>query len=164
MVRRRSRGFSLLELVVALAVFGGLILILTILQAEMMKHGSSARIRLMTHPEPASLLARLRTDVLDAQGYRGSVDGFTQNETTLLLSMISPDADPRSVVYDFGDDGMVHRYDYRAEERISEWTARGLPRFEVSSYDMPDGQVAARIQAWDNGRLVIDEILEPRKK
>ena len=68
MVRRRQRGYTLIEIVVALAVFGIIVAIFSILMSEMRSHQKRLPVNFMKHPQIAAVLSRLRRAVQDAYG------------------------------------------------------------------------------------------------
>ena len=63
---RRARGYTLLELVIAMAIFGIFLMILTVLTAEMRNYEKKLPINFMKHPQVSAVVSRLRKDVLDA--------------------------------------------------------------------------------------------------
>jgi len=163
----RQRGSSLLELVVALAILGALLMMIVSLQSQMFHFERTMRIELMTHPETMAVLARVRKDVLDATGYPATAGSYVQSPTVLILGGTDERGQPIQIVYDFQRDQMVVRATFHAGTgaKIGEWVARGVPRYRVSSYEMPDGSTAVRLQGEDRqGRLTIDQIYEPRRK
>jgi len=161
---RRQRGFSLLEITVALAIFGILMLVLAGLDREFLHFDRQMRVELFLHPEPMSVLARLRRDVLDSRGYPGSFESWTQSPTQLLLYEADPETHKLLVViYDFSEKGFARRLAYDGKEKVADWRARGVPQFTIQSYEMPRGGTAVRLKAVDEkGRLAIDQIVEPR--
>lgn len=162
----RQRGSSLLELVVALAILGALLMMMTSLQWQMFHFERTMRIELMTHPETMAVLARVRKDVLDAAGYPATAGAYVQSPTVLILGGTDERGQPIHIVYDFEREAMAVRVILHAGTgaKIGEWVARGVPRYRVSSYEMPDGSTAVRLQGDRGGRLTIDQIYEPRRK
>ena len=162
MVMRR-RGFTMLEVVVTLAIFGVFLLIIVSLTLEMRKNEAKYPVNFMTHPEVSSVIARLRKDVFDTKYYPAEFKGSTQSATTLSLYTLRTTGFAETVVYDFSKSGEVHRKAYNATDLVSDWVARGVPTFHIDDYKLETGQDAVRIKAYDNqGKLAIDEIFLPR--
>jgi prepilin-type N-terminal cleavage/methylation domain-containing protein len=164
--RTRSRGFTLMEAVVAMALFSVLLFILVTLTAEMRRNEKKWPVNFFTHPEVGSVLARIRHDVYDSTSLLPSYDTYNSSATTLIVYTASVDRSFETVVWDFSKPGEVHRKAYRATALSSEWVARSVPVFICSSCDDPvivEGEAAVRIQAMDKeGKLAIDEIFVPR--
>jgi prepilin-type N-terminal cleavage/methylation domain-containing protein len=162
-VVKRSRGFSLIEIVVALAIFALLLLILVGLESQLVRFDRHMRIELFTHPEPAAVLARVRRDVLDSVGYPGQQGEWTQTATTLLLNGLDEDGKPVVIVYDFSKANTAHRLAYHGNELFAEWSANNVPAFTIDAVELPRGETAVRLTALDNhGRVAIDQIITPR--
>lgn len=173
MRRRRERGFSLLEIVVSLAVFSAFIAIFFILTAEMRRWEKRLPANFLRNPQIISVIARMRRDVLDAQTppgqpqpYVAEFAGFTNTEKTLVFETLLPNGTLQTIVWDFTEPGVVRRLAFTGEKRESEWTARGLPRdFQavIGAVEFDDRPFGVRITARDsNGRIAIDQILQPR--
>jgi prepilin-type N-terminal cleavage/methylation domain-containing protein len=166
MVTRRRRGYSLLEMVVAMAVFGMFLFIVTALTMSLNRSEKKWPVNLMKHPQVAAVMARLRRDVLDATPpYYGEATGaFKQTAQTLLLTVLEPGGTSRSIVWDFSIPGEAHRRAFLGDEQVSEWVARGIPsKFEILAADLGREPVGLRIQARDeHGALAIDQLLQPR--
>lgn len=168
MVRRRgSRGFTLLEVSVTLAIFGIFIYIITVLTAEMRAHEKQLPINFLAHPEVNAVMARLRRDVLDTKYYPLELAGYSQTPQTLILATIRNDGTIESVIYDFRTKGEVHRRSFLGTQQQTDWVARGVPAFIYTAYDHGD-QTGVRIIAFDDSdkkkgpQLAIDEIFIPR--
>ncbi|HVT44029.1 MAG TPA: prepilin-type N-terminal cleavage/methylation domain-containing protein [Thermoanaerobaculia bacterium] len=162
MSRRRPSGFSLMEMVVAIALLGIFLLVLVALESEMFRLERSIRINMMSHPDPTAVLSRLRRDVLDSHGYPEAIDGHEQSESTLILLGLAEDGAWETIAWDFSEEGVARRITYRSGEKVGEWTAGNVPVFTIASFDMPDGGVAVRVQARHGGKLAIDGIFQPR--
>lgn len=161
----------MMEMVVALAIFGILLLVLTSLEKQFVEMELRSRASLMKHPDASAVISRMRKDVLDSRGYPEAHLDFIQSNEVLLLSSEDLKGEPQIIVYDFRTRTIARRLTYRGEELTSAWTARGVPRYRIESFDMPDGGVAVRLQAFDfvptktggkTERLVLDQITEPR--
>lgn len=154
----------MLEIIVALAVFGILMLVLAGLDREFLRFDREMRVQFFLHPEPMSVLARVRRDVLDSRGYPASFQSWSQSPTQLLLYVEDPKTPKLMiVVYDFSEVGFARRLAFEGKEKVSDWRARGVPKFTIGSYDMPRGGTAVRLKALDEkGRLAVDQIIQPR--
>lgn len=171
MVSRRA-GYTLMEVVVALAIFGILTFILLSLTMELAFWERRLKLDFLRHPQIIAVIARMRRDVLDAQGknpYAVSIDGYANdNPKTLVLSRLKPSAGLETVVWDFSTPGLVVRRAYAAGE-VKEWRARGVPPEFAATIDSvknpnPKGAWGVRLQALDSrGRVAIDQIFFPRR-
>lgn len=162
---RRERGFTLMEIVVALSIFGVVIIISAMLTKEMMGYEKKLPVNFLTNPQVSAVVSRLRRDVEDATApyYPPSFENYTQTETTLLLYSLDENNRPLTVVWDFTNPDLVTRRAYNVGVVANEWVARGLPRFKIDSYQVPDHAFSVRIQAVDDhGILAIDQIFQPR--
>lgn len=164
---RRERGYTMMEIVVVMALFAVFLFILVTLTAEMRRNEKKWPVNFFAHPEVGSVLARVRRDVSDSTLLLPSYDTYTSSLTTLIVYTTSVDrSSTETVVWDFSKPGEVHRKAYRATVLSSEWVARSVPIFICSSCSKPEsvgGEAAVRIQAIDKeGKLAIDEIIVPR--
>ena len=180
----RRNGYSILEIVVAMAIFGVFMVVLFVLTAEMRSWERRLPVNYMRHPQVMAVIARLRNDVLDAHGrnpYRSTHDGYSMSPKTLILETVHASGGARMVVWDFSTPGEVRRRSYNVGE-VEEWVARGMPEgfsrdFVIDAVKIDDatalsgsgGSSAAqrpygvRIVAKDsNGRVGLDQILQPR--
>ena len=165
----RSRGYTMIEIVVTLAVFGTFLFIITTLTLEMRRMEKKYPVNFMTHPQVVSVLARMRRDVLDAFGSNpypdASPDGkYSQSNKTLIIqTMIG--GGTQTVVWDFSTAGEVHRLSYNVGVK-KEWVARGLPpdfNANIDAISDPGHPYGVRMTAVDSqGRLAIDQYLLPR--
>ncbi|HJT18610.1 MAG TPA: prepilin-type N-terminal cleavage/methylation domain-containing protein [Thermoanaerobaculia bacterium] len=159
----RERGYSLLEMVVAIAIFGAFLIIITIVTAEMRSNEKRYPINFMTHPEVSSVMARMRKDIFDTTYYPAEFQNYKQTPKTLILYTLKDTGAGTTVVWDFSTSGDVHRKEFNAQQLTSDWPAHGLPDFTIGSYSLSTGQDAVRISAIDDQkRLAIDEIFVPR--
>lgn len=161
----RPRGYSLLEVVIALAVFGIFLMIIVGLTAEMRANEKRYPVNFMAHPEVSGVIARMRKDIYDTTRYVGEWQGYTQTSQTLVLYTLTQGGGAETVAWDFRTPGEVHRKAWVSTDLRTDWVARGLPNFTVSidTYSLPTGQDAVRIKATDDqSRLAIDEIFVPR--
>jgi len=157
------RGYTLLEVVVSLAVFGIFLLIIAVVTADMRANEKRYPINYMAHPEVSAVMARMRKDIFDTKYYPAEFQGYQQTPKTLILYTLKQTGFGNTVVWDFRTSGEVHRKEFNATELTADWAAHGLPDFTIGSYTLTTGQDAVRISATDDQkRLAIDEIFVPR--
>lgn len=165
-----QRGYSLLEVVVAMAIFASFLAVVFILTAEMRSWEKRLPINMHKHPQVSAVVARLRRDVVDGHGskpYRNEHDGYTMDEKVLILESVQQNGGVRTIVWDFREPGVVRRIEYNVGAK-REWVARGLPEnfnsIEIDAAEVPNARAwGVRIRATDqNGNLAIDQILMPR--
>ena len=169
MVNRRTAGYTLLEVIVAMAVFGIFLLVLSILTVEMRAQEKRLPVNFMNHPQIVVVLGKLRRDVLDAQGgdpYPEEFQGYTQTPKTLIIESVQESGGVQKIVWDFREAGVVTRKAWNVGVPTV-WTARGLPEdFSSAEFDavaMPGQPYGVRITARDGrGRIAIDRIFQPR--
>jgi len=162
-VVKRERGYTMMEIVVTLAVFGIFLWIVVILTSEMRANEKRYPINYMAHPEVSAVMARIRKDIFDTKYYPGEWQGYQQTPKTLILYTLRQTGFAETVVYDLRTPGEVHRKAFNATEQTTEWVARGVPTFQIGDFKLDTGQDAVRITAVDDqNRLAIDEIFVPR--
>jgi prepilin-type N-terminal cleavage/methylation domain-containing protein len=170
-VKRNERGYSMMEIVVVLAIFGVFLLILVIVTAEMNNYEKKMPVNFMAHPQVISVLSRMRRDVLDAFGanpyppaYPPGKDTYKQAPKTLIVTTLVG-AGLQTVVWDFSTAGEVKRISYNVGVP-TEWVARGLPDDFAATFDAvetPGRPYGVRVQAFDKkGMLSVDEYFQPR--
>lgn len=168
--RRRERGYSLMEVIVAMAVFGIFLTVFFILTAEMRGWDRRLPMSMHKHPEMMSVLARLRRDVLDANSkapYEKTHGEYVSSAQVLILESVQANGEVHTIVWDFRTPGEAKRIAFDVGVK-REWTARGLPK-DLSNIEIDalktssSGGWATRILARDGaGRLAIDQIYQPR--
>lgn len=161
--RGRERGFTLMEIVVAMAVFGVFLMILVQLTADMTFYEKKYTVNFMAHPQAAAVVSRLRRDVADATPpyYPETVEAYSQTPKTLLLDIMEAGG-VKHVVWDFRTKGEVHRISYNVAVP-TEWVAHGTPEFVITDLPLQNKPDSVRILAKDEGgRLVIDQVFQPR--
>ena len=168
--RRRMRGYTLLEVVIAMAVFGMFLLIVTTLTAQMSGFEKRMPIDFMSHPQVAAVIGRLRRDVEDVHGanpYPSSFGGYVQTPQTLILETVQPSGGVQTIVWDFTAPGAVVRHATNVGI-TTDWTARGLPPafskdFAIDAVNIPGRPYGVRVTAHDQeGRIAIDQLFQPR--
>ncbi|MEO6259184.1 MAG: prepilin-type N-terminal cleavage/methylation domain-containing protein [Thermoanaerobaculia bacterium] len=160
---RIARGFSLAEMLVALALFGVFVAIVGIVNYEMFKVQQKWPVNYLTHPEVGGVVARLRRDVLDSLYYPAEFKGYTQSNRMLVIYSLGQDGFAKTIVYDFRKEDEVHRLEFNGTELLGDWVARAVPAFRISGYTLSTGQDAVRLTAMDSGgKLAIDQIFVPR--
>ena len=167
MRKRSSRGFTLMEVVVTLTIFGVFLMIVTTLTLEMRQQEKRYPVDFMQHPQVIALLSRLRRDVLDAFGsnpYPPGMGKYTQSSKVLIIDTIVSGG-VQTVVWDFSKGNEVHRISYNVGVPTT-WIARGLPpgfNATIDAVETPGHPFGVRIMSYDrNGRLTIDQYMQPR--
>jgi prepilin-type N-terminal cleavage/methylation domain-containing protein len=161
--RRRARGYTMMEIVVTMALFGVFLFIIVTMTAEMRRNEKKWPVNFFAHPEVGSVLARMRRDIYDSTARPDNFETFSASPLTLIVYTINNDGTAETVVWDFTTPGEVHRKAFKATLLSSEWKAGGLPLFRATTEPMPSGQDAIRIQAVDKEKkLAIDELIVPR--
>ncbi|HEV8657939.1 MAG TPA: prepilin-type N-terminal cleavage/methylation domain-containing protein [Thermoanaerobaculia bacterium] len=165
----RRNGFTLLELVITMAVFGIFLMMLVTLSNEMRGQEKRYPVNFMSHPQVLTVLSRLRRDVLDAFGanpYPPSAGNgkYTQSSKTLIIDTFVGGG-LQTVVWDFTTPGEARRISYNVGV-ATEWVARGLPPdfdANIDAVETPGHPYGVRIMAVDaKGRRSIDQVLQPR--
>jgi prepilin-type N-terminal cleavage/methylation domain-containing protein len=162
-VRRRARGYSLIEISVTLALFGIFLFIIVTLTAEMRRNEKRWPINWMAHPDISAVVSRIRRDVYDSKYLPDSWQTYSQSPETPIIYTITPAGFGETIVWDFRTPGQVTRHAWTANQQQGDWTAHGTPTFTGDKYDAPNGQRGIRVTAVDDkGKLAIDQILIPR--
>lgn len=164
----RQRGFTLLEVAVAMSIFGIFLVVALTLTSEMRGWEKKLPVNYMRNPQVISVIARIRRDVLDVQVppngkiYVATHDGYTNGQQTLIIQTVLPSG-LQTIVWDFTEQGVARRISYNVGVK-TEWVARGMPgSFEIGSVEFSGRPYGVRLRAEDsNGQLAIDQILQPR--
>jgi prepilin-type N-terminal cleavage/methylation domain-containing protein len=165
----RQRGFTLMELVVTMTIFGVFLMIVTTLTLEMRGQEKRYPVNFMQHPQIIAVLTRLRRDVEDGFGSNPYPDNagqgkYLQSPKVLIVQTIVGGG-AQTVVWDFSTGGEVHRISYNVGVP-TEWVARGLPpefAANIDAVETPGHPYGVRITALDkNKRMAIDQYLQPR--
>lgn len=165
MVSARQAGFTLMEVLVSLALFGVFMYVAALLTAQMRGYELRLPVDFLSHPQAGAVVARIRKDVMDATNpyYPASYDTYTQSSKTLILYSLQDTGFAETIVWDFSTKGEVRRRAFSVGNKSVEWVARGVPQFTVTDYPIDDHPDSVRLQATDDkGKLAIDEILQPR--
>ena len=168
----RGRGFTLLELIVAMSVFGVFLVVFFVLTAEMRSWEKRLPVNFMRNPQVVGVIARMRRDVQDMRiandmnPYIEAHDGHEMSDTTLIFEAQQPNGGKQQIVWDFSEHGVAKRISYNVGMK-TEWAARGLPKeiaFTIGAVELPSKRpYGVRLMAKDNdGRLAIDQVLQPR--
>lgn len=159
----RQRGYTLLEVSVAMALFGIFLYIVVTLTAEMRRNEKRWPIDFMSHPDVSAVVLRLRRDVNDSKYFPDAWQSYTQSDTTPIIYTITPAGFGETIVWDFRTPGEVTRHAWDANQPQDDWHARGTPVFTTEKYEAPNGQKGLHVRAVDDkGRLAIDQIFLPR--
>lgn len=170
--RRQQRGFTLLEVIVSMTIFGIFLAIAFTLTSEMRGWERRLPVNFMRNPQIISVIARMRRDVLDVQIppdkkiYLHDYKGYVNGSKTLIIQTVLPSG-LETIIWDFSESGVVRRVSYNVGVR-SEWVARGVPVDFTSAVDFGPVEFegrpyGVRIKAKDsNGQVAIDQILQPR--
>lgn len=167
---RSDGGYTLLEAVFAMAIFGLFLFVVVVLTAEMRDYEKRLPINMHKHPQVIAVLSRMRRDVLDAAGrqpYQKSYGTYISSDKVLILNTFVANGGQQTVIWDFRTPGEVRRRAYQVGVP-QDWVARGLPldftNLEIDAVKINEGSAwATRIKATDEkGRIAIDTILQPR--
>lgn len=175
MVRRGQQGYTIMEVVYVLAIFGIFLWMLTTMTEELRRQEQRYPIDFMQHPQITAVMSRLRRDVLDASlwldpdtgsktpMYPSGIATYTQSPDTLIVYTIMGTGFGQTVVWDFRKEGEARRIAYSAGMVVSDWVAGGVPKFDIDTYKIPNRPYAVRIRARTRrGDLAIDQIFQPR--
>jgi prepilin-type N-terminal cleavage/methylation domain-containing protein len=175
---RRQRGFTLLEVIISMTIFGTLLVIVFALTAEMRRWEKRLPVNFMRHPQIISVISRMRRDVLDVQvGTNGKIylpeytdqyDGKVyENSSKTLIVQTLLETGLQTIVWDLSEPGVVRRLSFNVGVR-SEWVARGVPidfssGVNIEAVEFEGRPYGVRLRAADrNGQIAIDQILQPR--
>jgi Tfp pilus assembly protein PilV len=159
---KSSRGLTILEAIVALAIFSTVVLILTSLQAEFTQYDRENVVRSASTNAANNIITRLRRDVVEASAYPSEFQGYEQSDMTLVLRSTGKDGSVRHVVWDFREASVARRREFSAAGE-SDWYSSGAPRFLIGATTLADGTVAVRVTATsEGGRLLVDRVVAPR--
>jgi len=162
-VVKSSRGASLLELLVALSLFGAFLVVIMVLQREVFRFDRELQFQWRDHVHPAAVASRLQRDVRESSSYPASFLYFTQSSSTLLLRR-SGNGPPHTIVYEF-EQGLTRRREYKNDVPENYWEARGVPQFVVSAITSESGNVGVGLTGIDaRSRIIIENAFFPRAR
>ena len=155
---KSQKGVSLLEMVIAMAIFSAFLLIIGLMTRDYARLDRSVRLRWFTHPDDMAVVARLRRDVLDSHGYPSEFQGKAQGPTTLLLSH----GGGETIVWNF-EPARVERTEWEGASLQTRWVARATRSYQIDSFEMSDGNYAVHLTGrTEEGEIAIDRVLAPR--
>jgi prepilin-type N-terminal cleavage/methylation domain-containing protein len=170
-VVKRETGYTLVELVVAMALFALLLFVLMSVTNEMAFHERRLKLDFLRHPQVIGVISRMRRDVADGFGrnpYGATTgSGETNAPKRLVMEILAQSGGTQVVVWDFTTPGMVERRAHNVGG-LDVWRARGLPpdfTAEIGAVENPNpnGALGVRIRARDSqGLLAIDQVFFPR--
>jgi prepilin-type N-terminal cleavage/methylation domain-containing protein len=170
--RRALAGFTLLEVVVSMTIFGVFLMIAFMLTSEMRGWEKRLPVNFMRHPQVISVIARMKRDVQDVhppagtQIYVDEWEGYKNGPKTLIVQT-QLKTGTQTIVWDLSERGIAKRIAWNVGID-SEWTARGLPEefssgVGIEAVKFPGRPYGVRLIAKDkNGKTAIDQILQPR--
>lgn len=160
---RRARGYSLVEIVVTLALFGTFLFIIVTLTAEMRRNEKKWPVNFISHPDVGAVVSRLRRDVYDAKYFPDAWQTYTKSDETPIIYTITSAGFGETVVWDFRKPGEVTRHSWSSNQKQPDWVAHATPRFSTTIYEAPNGESGLHVTAVDDkGKLAIDQILIQR--
>ncbi|HYC62107.1 MAG TPA: prepilin-type N-terminal cleavage/methylation domain-containing protein [Thermoanaerobaculia bacterium] len=175
MRRSRQQGFTLLEVIVAMSIFGVFLYIVFSLTSDMRGWEKRLPVNFMRNPQVMSVVARMRRDVMDLhpptndQIYVKEFQGYENGAKTLIVQAQFPDKGGlKTIVWDLSQPGVAKRIVWNVGNIESEWTARGLPEefssnAEFDAVKFAGRHYAVRLIAKDaDGKIAIDQIMQPR--
>lgn len=148
------------EVVIALAIFGVLLMILTSLQVQFLRFDRDADLRLFDHPQQLAVVERLRRDVQDSISYPLMWEGHVQSDTTLILRL----SEKRIVVWSFEAEE-AERMSWVDTTLDEQWSAHGVPRFELAAAEGAPDRFGVRLQGYGRDeQLLLEQVVFPRAR
>lgn len=158
-----------MEVLVSMAIFGIFLAVIFVLTGEMRGWEKRLPVNMYKHPMVATVLSRLRRDVMDAHGsnpYKEEFAGYKSDDHVLIVESVQPNGGVRTIVWDFRTPGTVRRWEYNVGVATS-WVARGMPK---DLQNMKIGAISTKGAAWateiigydEKGRMAIYQVIQPR--
>lgn len=163
--RARERGYTMMEVVVTLAVFGVFLFIIVILTAEMRSQEKRFPVNFLSHPDASAVVARLRRDVADAQNLPDAYQKYTRSSKVVVIYCVR-EGSGETVIYDFRTKGEVRRMTFSTETMTSDWVAHAVPdftadyKYEITSTGQKPTVYLTAVD--DKGRTAIEQLLFKR--
>jgi prepilin-type N-terminal cleavage/methylation domain-containing protein len=170
--KSRQRGYTLIEVVISMSIFGTFVVIAFSLLAEMRMWEKRLPVNFMRHPQIINVIERMRRDVQDIETKAGQpiyidkFEGYEMGPKTLIFQT-GLETGVQTVIWDFSEPTVARRISYNVGVK-TEWIARGIPSEFSADVVMDsvkfDGRpYGVRLRTKDDdGRVSIDQILQPR--
>lgn len=154
----RERGATLIELVVAMAVFTVFLVVFSLVMVEYRRLDAEVGQGWLLHPDEMAVIARMRRDVSDARGYGEEFNSRSQAPDYLILDRPKG----RTITWELQPDAAI-RTEWQGLTAMSTWRARAPRQFAIDSWTLPDEKFAVRLLGRSTeGVTIVDQIFTPR--